>query len=120
MENQPHKDWIKFLESLMGRQMGKQRFDMSKKIMYILLAISFLVIVIVVAANVLDIKNPNYVQGYKDGYRASYQAGFNGNFYDAKAGLGKDPFYNDGYIHGYDEGYPNGQVDHKTSQLGGS
>lgn len=115
MEDEQYKTWIKLGEGLASRQMGKQPFDILKKILTILLAVFFVVILTIAAVNLWGMKSPNYEAGYEAGYRASYQAAFNGNYYNVKAGLGQDFSYNDGYKHGYDEGYPEGQLDRKAS-----
>jgi hypothetical protein len=115
-----HYHLDKFGQGLASRQMEKGSFVTIKKIMTILLAVSFVVILTLAAAMSMGMKSPNYVQGYESGYRASYQAAFDGNYYDVKAGLGQDADYNDGYRLGYDEGYPAGQLDRKSRTLNSS
>lgn len=120
MDNEHYKNWIKLGEGLTSRQMEKEPSVVIKKILIILLAISVVIVLSLVAATALGVKSPNYVQGYEAGYRASYQAAFDGNYYDIKAGLGQDGFYNDGYQQGYDEGYPAGQLDRGSRALNNS
>ena len=115
MEDEQHKNWIKLAKGLGSRQIGKQPFDRLIKILTILLAIFFVVVLTVALANVWGVKSPKYEQGYEAGYRASYRAAFNGNSYNVKVGLGQNSSYNDGYRNGYDEGYPAGQLDLKGS-----
>jgi nitrogen fixation-related uncharacterized protein len=116
LEDEQHKNWIKLAKGLGSRQIGKQQFDRLIKILTILLAIFFVVVLIATLANVWGVKSPKYEQGYEAGYRASYRAAFNSNFYNINAGLGQNFSYNEGYRNGYDEGYPAGQLDLKSSR----
>jgi hypothetical protein len=115
LEDEQHKNWIKLAKGLGSRQIGSQPFDRLIKILTILLAIFFVVVLTVALANVCGVKSPKYEQGYEAGYRASYRDAFNGNSYNVKGGLGQNSSYNDGYRNGYDEGYPAGQLDIKGS-----
>lgn len=109
--NQPYKNSIKSGENLENRP----PFDRLKKMLTILLIVSFIVALTVEAASLLGMKTPGYQKGYKDGYRASYQAAFDDKYYDLKTGLGENSSYNTGYTHGYDEGYPDGQLDRRVT-----
>lgn len=114
MDNEHYKNWIKLGEGLASRQMGKGPAVVIRKILIILLAVSFVIVLTLAAATTLGMKNPKYIQGYETGYRDSYQAAFSDDYYNVKAGLGQDDYYNDGYQQGYDEGYPAGQLDRKS------
>jgi hypothetical protein len=120
LDNEHYKNWIKLGEGLSSGQMGKGPFEIAKKVLTILLAVSVIVILTLAASTALGMKSPKYEQGYEAGYRASYQAGFDGNYYDVKTGLGQDTNYNGGYQQGYDEGYPAGQLDHNKQTPNGS
>lgn len=63
MEDGKHKTWANLAEGLRNGQIGKQPYDRLIKILIILLAVFFVVVLTVTVANVWGVKSPKYEQG---------------------------------------------------------